>query len=162
MHLTHVPLRLATGAFILNSGITKLGADDETAEGLHGMASTAYPALGKVRPKDFTRALAGGEIALGAVLLAPTVSPVVAGAALTGFGAGLLGLYVNVPGLRQEGSIRPTQQGTAIAKDVWLAAAGVTITAQGLIAGARRAGRKARKKVAHAGESAVDALPFTG
>ena len=73
MNLTHIPLRAATGAFILNSGLEKLGADEETAKGLHGMASTAYPAFAKYNPKDFTQALGAGEVALGAALLTPTL-----------------------------------------------------------------------------------------
>jgi hypothetical protein len=66
-------------------------------------------------------------VGLGAALLLPFVPDGLAGAALTAFSAGLLGLYVRVPGLRQEGSIRPTQQGTAIAKDVWLLALGLSL-----------------------------------
>ncbi|UJH69536.1 hypothetical protein [Ornithinimicrobium sp. INDO-MA30-4] len=58
MHPTHIPLRVATGAFILNSGLGKIGADKETAEGTHGMAATAYPFLKNVKPKDFTEVLA--------------------------------------------------------------------------------------------------------
>jgi hypothetical protein len=50
---------------------------------------------------------------------------VVAGAALTTFAAGLLGLYLRTPGMRQEGSLRPTQDGTALAKDVWMLGIGL-------------------------------------
>ncbi len=39
----HLPQRAATGAFILNSGIGKLRADEETAAQLHGFAAGAYP-----------------------------------------------------------------------------------------------------------------------
>ena len=38
-------LRVPTGLFILNSGAGKLGADEGTAEFLHGMAQTGIPAL---------------------------------------------------------------------------------------------------------------------
>jgi len=48
----------------------------------------------------------------------------VAGAGLTAFAAGLLGLYLRTPGMR------PTQQGTAIAKDVWLLGIGLGLLAQ--------------------------------
>jgi len=34
--LHHLPQRMSTGAFILNSGISKLSADEETAAQLHG------------------------------------------------------------------------------------------------------------------------------
>lgn len=118
--LSHLPPRLATGAFMVNSGWSKLGADRETAVGLHAMAAGTYPSVRKLDPERFTRLLAVGEMALGAALLIPIVPTGLAGAALTGFSASLLGLYLHTPGMRQEGSLRPTQQGTPIAKDVWL------------------------------------------
>ena len=43
----HLPQRIAAGAFILNSGIGKLSADEETAAQLHGFAVGAYPFLAK-------------------------------------------------------------------------------------------------------------------
>ena len=58
--------------------------------------------------------LSTGEIAVGALLLTPIVPTAVAGLALTTF-AGLLGrLYLNAPGVREEGSLQPTEQGTAL------------------------------------------------
>lgn len=144
MHPTHIPLRLTTGAFILNSGISKLGADAQTAQGIHGMATTAYPMFKPMKPKDFTELLAYGEIALGAALLIPKVPSGIAGTALAGFGASLLGLYWQVPGLRQENSIRPTQDGLAIAKDSWLVAAGLTLTLQSALGAATSAAKSAK------------------
>ncbi|WP_418058723.1 hypothetical protein [Pimelobacter simplex] len=160
MNLTHAPLRAATGAFILNSGLTKLGADAATAQQLHGFASTAYPQFTNMDATQFTKMLAVGEIALGSALLTPKVPSALAGAALTAFGAGMLGLYARVPGLRKEGSIRPTEAGVPIAKDVWLVGAGATLGLQGFFNGARRAGKRAATKVGAAAESAHDALPF--
>lgn len=160
MNLTHAPLRAATGAFILNSGLTKLGADAATAQQLHGFASTAYPQFKDIDAGQFTKLLAIGEIALGGALLTPKVPSAVAGTALAGFGVGLLGLYARVPGLREPGGIRPTQDGTAIAKDLWLVGAGATLGWQGFVNGTRRAAKKAAKKVNSAAESAHDALPF--
>jgi hypothetical protein len=116
----HIPARLATGAFILNSGIEKSRGDEQTAQALHGMASGTYPFLGKMESTDFLKALSTTEIALGVALLLPVVPTAVAGAGLAAFSAGLLGLYLRTPGMRQEGRLRPTQQGTAIAKDVWM------------------------------------------
>jgi hypothetical protein len=84
-------------------------------------------------------------MALGAALLLPFVSPVVAGAALTAFGAGLVNLYLKTPGLTEEGSIRPSQDGIGIAKDVWLVGVGSTLLIDGLVDGARGAARSARK-----------------
>jgi hypothetical protein len=116
----HIPARLATGAFILNSGIEKSQGDQETAEALHGMASGTYPFLGKLQATQFLRALSTTEIVLGAALLLPIIPTAIAGAGLAAFSGGLLGLYLRTPGLRQDGSLRPTQQGVPIAKDVWM------------------------------------------
>jgi hypothetical protein len=121
----HVPQRVAAGAFILNSGIGKWSADEETAKQLHGFATGTYPFLAKLKPEDFVKLLAGTEIALGAALLLPFVPSVVAGAGLTAFSGGLLGLYVRTPGMRKEGTPLPTQQGIPLAKDVWMAGIGL-------------------------------------
>jgi hypothetical protein len=120
-----VPLRVSAGAFILNSGLAKLRADDAAAKQTHGFAAGAYPALRRLDSRLFVGALSAGEIALGAALLVPVVPPVLVGVGLTAFSGGLLGLYLRTPGLRQEGSLRPTDQGIPIAKDVWLLAIGL-------------------------------------
>jgi hypothetical protein len=123
----HIPVRLATGAFILNSGMNKLRAEDEEMhKGVHGMASTAYPQFANVEPKTFTKALGAGEVALGPALLTPLVSPGLAGLGLTAFSSGLLGLYLRVPGMTEDG-IRPSHQGIPLAKDSWLLAIGLAL-----------------------------------
>lgn len=132
MRLHNLPTRAATGAFILHSGLEKRNGTEEVAAGVHGMASGAYPFLAKVQPSTFLKALSAGEIAVGAALLAPVVPPAVAGAALTGFSGALLGLYWKTPGLRKEGSVWPSQGGTAIAKDVWMLGIGLGLLAEGL------------------------------
>ncbi|WP_371095816.1 hypothetical protein [Streptomyces sanglieri] len=120
-----VPPGLATGAFILNTGLGKLKADAETAQGVHGMACVAYPFLKKIAPERFTRLLAWSEIAVGGTLLAPFVPTRLAGLALTGFSGGLVGLYLRVPGMREPGSLRPTQNGIPLAKDFWMLGIGL-------------------------------------
>ncbi|NRQ50118.1 hypothetical protein [Aeromicrobium stalagmiti] len=146
IRLAHVPLRLAAGSFILNSGLSKWSADAETAAGLHGFAAGTYPVVKNIEPPIFVKALAAGEIALGAALLTPAVSPTKAGLGLTAFSAGLLGLYAKTPGMRD--GIRPTQQGTPIAKDVWLLGIGTSLVLDGR--GESRAVRRAEKKAAKA------------
>jgi hypothetical protein len=116
----HLPPRIAAGAFILNSGVGKLSADEETVAQLHGFATGAYPFLGKVKPRDFVRLLAASEIVLGSALVLPIVPSAVAGAGLAAFSGGLLGLYARTPGMRKEGSPFPTQQGVPLAKDAWM------------------------------------------
>jgi hypothetical protein len=125
--LRRTPSRLVSGGFILNSGISKLSADEQTAKALHDMAAGAYPVFEKMPPKAFVKALAAGEIAIGSALLLPIVPAGLAGLALVGFSGGLLGMWWRTPGMHEEGSIRPTQQGVTIAKDVWLLGIGSSL-----------------------------------
>ena len=125
--LWQAPLRLAAGAFVLDSGLRKWGADEETAKHLQGFASGAYPFLTQVGPTAFAKALSVSEVLIGEGLLIPFVPARVAGLGLLGFGAGLLGLYARTPGMRRPGSPFPTQEGTALAKDAWLAAIGAAL-----------------------------------
>lgn len=127
MRARNIPARLSAGAFILNAGLGKLEADEETAGRLHQMAAGTYPFLSNLEATDFAKMLAYGEIAIGGLLLAPTVGDRTAGAALTAFAAGLLGLYLRTPGMRRDGSLRPTQPGTALAKDSWLLGMGLSL-----------------------------------
>ncbi|MET0523107.1 MAG: hypothetical protein ABW156_14265 [Jiangellaceae bacterium] len=132
VRLRHLPGRLTTGVFIVNSGLSKRHANDDTAAALHGMATAAYPFLRSIPPRRFVRLVCAGELVLGAALLLPVVPAVVAGSALTAFSAGLLGLYLRTPGMREGGSLRPTQQGMSIAKDVWMLGIGLTLLIDGL------------------------------
>ncbi|MBD0422207.1 hypothetical protein H0H10_24130 [Streptomyces sp. TRM S81-3] len=133
----HVPPRLATGAFILNSGMAKRGMDEQSATQLHGMAKAAYPFLGSLQPTTFVRMLSAGEMALGAALLLPVVPTMVAGIGLTAFSSGLVGLYLRTPGMHEERSLRPTQDGTALAKDFWLLGTGLGFVVDEARCGAR-------------------------
>jgi hypothetical protein len=127
-----LPGRLAAGAFILNAGLGKWSADEETSARLHGMAVGTYPFLAKIQPKDFARVLAIGEIALGSALLLPVVPAAVAGAGLAAFSGGLLGMYLRTPGMTKEDGVRPSQQGTALAKDVWMLGIGLGLVVDAL------------------------------
>ncbi|MBB2912926.1 hypothetical protein FHS43_004221 [Streptosporangium becharense] len=127
-----LPPRVAAGLVILNSGLTKRGADAETAAGLHGMAVGTYPFLKDQDPERFVGLLSKAEIALGVALLVPAVPSVLAGAALTAFAGGLIGLYLKTPGMREEGSLRPSPQGISIVKDVWLLGIGAGLVMEEL------------------------------
>jgi hypothetical protein len=135
----------------LNSGLTKLQGDKEHLSRLHGFASGAYPVLENAPPEQFGKALGAAEVALGGALLAPVVvGDGLAGLALSSFAGGLLGLYFKTPGMRQEGSVRPSQEGLALAKDSWLAGIGLTLMASSI--GLRRDARlkqKAKERRAH-------------
>jgi uncharacterized membrane protein YphA (DoxX/SURF4 family) len=133
--LRRAPLRLTTGAFILSAGLDKWKGDEQTAAGVHGFATGTYPFLKKIDPPTFLRLLAAGEIAVGSALLLPVVPAAVAGAALVGFSAGLLGLYVRTPGMRRgRFDPRSTPEGLPISKDVWMLGAGLALLVDGATA----------------------------
>jgi hypothetical protein len=153
--LPEIAPRISAGAFILNSGLGKRAADDETAAGMHGFASGTYPILQKVPPKQFVQGLSTAEIAVGAALLTPFVPTFAAGAVLTAFSGGLLGLYLKTPGMRKPGSLAPTEQGLAVAKDSWLVGIGIGLMTRGLIE--RRPRVTVKKAAKQAKRAAKDA-----
>jgi uncharacterized membrane protein YphA (DoxX/SURF4 family) len=131
-----LPARLATGVYIAHSGWEKWKgrqAEDagERAERLHGMAAGAYPFLSRLSPRQFITALAVGELAVGTALCLPAVPNRLAGAALTAFAGGLVGMYLRTPSLHRPGSFWPTPAGTAISKDVWMLGIGLSLLAGG-------------------------------
>jgi uncharacterized membrane protein YkgB len=125
MKIRTIPPRMATGAFVLHAGLGKWGGSAEQAAGVHGMAAAAIPPLKAFSAPTFLRVLSAGEIATGALLLAPFVSNRTAGLALTAFSGGLMTLYARTPSMRKPGSIWPSQQGMAVSKDVWMLGIGL-------------------------------------
>lgn len=116
----YLPQRLATGAYILHSGLQKWRGSPQQAEGVHGTAAGAYPFLANIPPQTFLRALSVGEIAVGSLLLLPFVPNRIAGTALTGFSGALVGMYLLTPEMHQPASVWPTPKGIAVSKDVWM------------------------------------------
>lgn len=143
MKISHMPLRVLAGAFFLNSGINKVGMDEETAGGLKEMGAAGVPQLKEVDNATFAKLLPAGEIAIGAALLAPFVPSWLAGLALTGFSAGLVNMYLNTPGLTEEDGIRPTQEGIGLAKDAMFLGAGLTLVLDALL-GRKRVVKKVK------------------
>jgi hypothetical protein len=131
--LRRAPVRLATGAYIVNSGINKLSADEGTAAFLHNTAAGAFPVVKRVQPPAFAKALAIGEIGVGAALLLPIVPAGLAGLALIGFGGALTALYVKNPAWHGR-NLRPTAEGAGPAKDVWLLGVGVGLLVDAALA----------------------------
>jgi hypothetical protein len=136
--LWHVPVRLATGAIILDQGLLKLGADEDTAKWLHGQAAHAFPQVEDMDPREFVQLLSAAEISLGAALLGIGFVPSsLAGLGLSIFGGSLTRLYLKAPGTRREGSIAPSQQGVGLAKDSWMLAIGTALVLDALFGGRR-------------------------
>lgn len=120
MRISHIPLRLTTGAFILNAGWGKRDLDKDSAAGLQTMAARAIPAVSKVKPELFGRMLSYAEMALGAALLTPFIPSALAGAGLAVFAGSLVTMYLKTPGMTLEDGIRPSPEGTVLAKDIWM------------------------------------------
>ena len=131
MSLSTAILRAVPGAFILNSGIGKLGMPAEMAAGLQGMAAQGVPPLAKLTPEQFAKFLSYGEIAVGASLLLPFVPTKLAGLALAGFSGSMVSMYLRTPGMTEDDGVRPTQDGTAVAKDTWLLAIAAALVLSG-------------------------------
>ncbi|RBP64959.1 hypothetical protein DFO66_10565 [Brevibacterium sanguinis] len=131
MKLNTAVLRAIPGAFILNSGIGKLGMDEETAKGLQDTAANGVPMVKKMSPAQFGKFLSYGEIAVGAALLCPFVPTRIAGAALTTFASGLVANYFAIDGMTEDDGIRPSQEGIPLAKDTWLVAIGTSLMLSG-------------------------------
>ncbi len=141
--LWHVPVRLATGAIILDQGLLKLNADEDTARWLHSQAANAFPQVQDMDPKDFVQLLSTSEIALGLALLGIGFVPSsLAGLGLGVFGGSLVRLYLTSPGTRREGSVAPSQQGVGLAKDSWLLAIGLALVLDSVFGSGRRRRRK--------------------
>jgi hypothetical protein len=144
--LWHVPVRLATGAIILDQGLSKLGADDDTAKWLHGQAVQAFPRFQEMDPKDFVQLLSASEIALGTALLGIGFVPSsLAGLGLGAFGGSLTRLYLRAPGTRRAGSLAPSQQGITLAKDSWMLAIGTALVLDAVFGSSRKRRKRGKK-----------------
>jgi len=135
--LWHLPLRVVTGAFILDQGLSKQDPDEGTATWLRDQAANVFPQFKDMEPEAFAKLLSTSEMALGAALLAvPVVPPLLAGLGLLAFSLGLNRLYLKTPGATREGegvaAIAPSQQGIPMAKDAWLTAIGAALVVDAL------------------------------
>ena len=120
-----LPGRISTGAYILHAGLAKWNVDEAHAQGLHAVASAAFPFLRRITPTRFGRLLAAGEVATGAALLTPLVPARWAGGALTIFSGALVAMYLRTPAMHRPGSVWPTPAGIAVSKDVFMLGIGV-------------------------------------
>jgi hypothetical protein len=128
--LRDLPTRLATGAYILHSGLEKWKGTEEQAQRVHGVAAGAFPLLAKVPPTTFLKTLALAEMGLGTTLLTPAVPNRLAGAALSAFAGGLVTMYLRTPALHKPNSVWPTPAGIGVSKDVWMLGIGLGLLAE--------------------------------
>jgi hypothetical protein len=120
MRVTHIPLRLSTGAFILNAGWGKRHLDKGSAAGLQAMAARVIPPVNRIDAEKFGKMLSYAEMTLGAALLTPFLPSRLAGIGLGIFSGSLFTMYLRTPGMTLEDGLRPSPQGTALAKDIWM------------------------------------------
>lgn len=125
--LQNLPIRLAAGLYLLDSGLAKIGADEPAFRSMHKMASDAYGLVDQLDSQKFSKFFAMVELTLAVALLLPFVPDVVVGIGLTAFTSPLIGLYFRLPEMRQKGSIRPTPKGTSLAKNIWLMGIGINL-----------------------------------
>jgi hypothetical protein len=120
VRLSHIPLRLTTGAFILNAGWGKRHLDKDSAARLQAMAARVIPPVNRIDAEKFGKILSYAEITLGAALLTPFLPSRLAGIGLGIFSGSLFTMYLKTPGMTLKDGIRPSPQGTALAKDIWM------------------------------------------
>src|SRR5699024_6986227 len=71
-----------------------------------------------------------------------------AGSALSVFSAGMLNMYLNTPGMTQDDGVRPTQEGTPVAKDVWMLGAGASLIVDSMLNTTSRRKKSAKRRAA--------------
>jgi hypothetical protein len=122
MSLSNAILRGVSGAYLLQSGYGKKDLPTEAAAGLQQFAATGVPQFKEWDADTFGKFVAYSEIGIGAALLTPFVNKRLAGLALGAFSAGLLAMYFRNPEMTQEDGVRPSEAGTGLSKDAFLAA----------------------------------------
>lgn len=122
MSLSTTILRGVSGAYFLQSGIGKLGMPAEAASGLQQFAATGVPQVSSLEPGIFGKVVSWSEIGVAASLLTPVVSNRVAGLALGAINAGFLSIYFRNDQMTQKDGIRPSEAGTGLSKDLFIAA----------------------------------------
>ena len=73
MSIVQIPLRLASGAFILNSGLSKRKLTDEQAAHVRDMGAKGVPYIAQLSPAQFRTFISSSEIGIGGALLLPLV-----------------------------------------------------------------------------------------
>jgi len=126
-NLRRAPLRLTTGAFVVNSGISTFNADDETTKKLQTSAARLVPQVERMDSRTFAKVLAAGEVTLGTALMLPVVPAAVAGLGLSAFAASLLATQRHTNGQHADARSEPPAPATVTATDAWMLGAGVSL-----------------------------------
>jgi hypothetical protein len=117
------PLRLTTGAYVLNTGIATFGVDDDASARLQSTVATYVPQANRLDPRTFSKVVAAGEVTLGTALLLPIVPTAAAGLALTAFGGSLLATRWRTPDATSAPAVT----------DAWLTGSGASLLLDALV-----------------------------
>ncbi len=130
-NVRRAPLRLTTGAFVLNSGVSTFNANEEKIQRLHASAVSVLPQVARLKPRTFAKALAAGEVTLGTALMLPIVPPAIAGLGLSAFAASLLA--ARQPASAQQAAA-PGETSSAVpgATEAWMLGSGVSLVLDAL------------------------------
>lgn len=145
MSLSTTLLRGISGAYFLQSGIGKLNMPTEAAAGLQQFAATGVPQVTKLAPDTFGKVVSYSEIGVAASLLAPVVPNRLAGLMLGAINTGFLSIYFRNDQMTQKDGIRPSEAGTGLSKDIFIAAIAGALIAAPTAAKTKKA-KKAEKK----------------
>jgi hypothetical protein len=138
-NVRRAPLRLTTGAFVLNSGVTRFNADEQTSKRLQQTAAQWLPQVNRMDSRTFAKTVAAGEVALGTALMLPVVPAAIAGLGITAFAASLLAARGSAAGQHVGPTGVPTESTTpepAVPKatEAWMLGSGVSLLLDALTA----------------------------
>jgi len=126
-NVRRAPLRLTTGAFVLNSGVSTFGASDEQTKKLQSTAAKLMPQVERMDPRTFAKVVGAGEVTLGTALMLPMVPAAVAGLGLTALAASLLASRPTTNGHHASPGGETTSVPVPNATEAWMLGSGVSL-----------------------------------
>lgn len=100
------------------------------------------PQVTRFDPDTFGKVVSYSEIGVGASLLAPVVPNRLAGLALGAINTGFLSIYFRNDQMTRKDGIRPSEAGTGLSKDIFIAAIAGALIAAPKAGKAEKAGKK--------------------
>jgi hypothetical protein len=133
-NVRRAPLRLTTGAFVLNSGVSTFSATEEQTKKLQSTAAKLVPQVERMDPRTFAKVVGAGEVTLGTALMLPIVPAAVAGLGLTAFAASLLAARPSGNGQHTDSEPETGKSAVPHATEAWMLGSGVSLLLDALTA----------------------------
>jgi hypothetical protein len=118
---------LSAGAFVVNSGVSRFGADDAAMKRLQTSAAKLVPQVERMSPRTFSRAVAAGEVTLGTAIMLPLVPAAAAGIGLSVFAASLVAARQPTSGQHVDPTDDATGSAVPNATEAWMLGSGVSL-----------------------------------